>query len=52
MIERSIVMACVEYGSKVEIDLRTLSVVYGRQCVLVWSCVEDRGWSCLEDIGL
>ena len=24
------------------------SVGYGRQCSLVWSCVEERGWSCLE----
>ena len=24
------------------------SVVYGKQCSLVWSCVEERGWSCLK----
>ena len=21
---------------------------YGKQCVLVWSCVQERGHSCLE----
>ena len=21
---------------------------YGKQCSLVWQCVEERGWSCLE----
>ena len=27
---------------------QTRSVGYGKQCLLVWSCVEERGWSCLE----
>ena len=26
----------------------TRSVGYGKQCWLVWSCVEESGWSCLE----
>ena len=26
------------------------SVVYGKQCSLVWSCVEERGWSHLEKV--
>ena len=25
------------------------SVDYGKQCLLVWSCVEDRRWSCLAN---
>ena len=24
------------------------SVVYSKQCLLVWSCVEERGWSFLR----
>ena len=24
------------------------SVGYGKQCSLVWSCVEERGWSCFK----
>ena len=25
------------------------SVGYGKQCSLVWPCVEERGWSCVEN---
>ena len=24
------------------------SVGYGKQCLLIWSCVEESGWSCLK----
>ena len=25
----------------------TIDHLVGKQCLLVWSCVEDGGWSCL-----
>ena len=29
-------------------EVNYLSVGYGKQCLLAWPCVEERGWSSLE----
>ena len=49
---------CVEFSSKIVKDLLDLfdvgfewnhgSVDDGRQCSLIWSFIEERGWSCFE----
>ena len=35
----------MDYSSKIGKDR---SVGCGKQCLLVWSCVEEGGWSCHE----
>ena len=37
------------YGRDVYVgfELNHRSVCYGKQCTLVWTYVEERGWSCL-----
>ena len=33
------------------VSMRETIVGYGKQCSLVWSCVEEGGWSCVEEGG-
>ena len=36
------------FGVNIVFELKYRSVGYGKQCSLVWSCVDERGWSCIE----
>ena len=36
------------FDVRVRFELSHRSVAYGKQCLLVWSYVEERGWSCLR----
>ena len=49
----------IEYSSKIQRDIYIFgvqfrlewnhgSVGYGKQCLLLWSCIDERGCSCLE----
>ena len=39
---------CQKLDFDVGLEGKYRSVGYGKQYLLVWSCVEERGWSCLE----
>ena len=52
-MDRAICGVQLKYGKGYDVLLlglneATYQLAMGRQCSLVWSCVEEGGWSCLE----
>ena len=45
--KRGITPQCIKYNSK-PLDVVDVSLYFGKQCLLVWSCVKERGWLCFE----